>query len=435
MKTHKNRLFFIKTLTLMLLFFSYNSYAVLKIEITEGIDGTIPIGIKAFTLQTNTAPPVNLKTLIENNLTRSGLFITSSKIILDAIPSVDFEFKEVKNLGLDYFVIGNIKKTLANNYIVSFQLFDVFKNLQLIGVQYTISKNDFRALGHKISDLIYEKIIGKKGAFSSQILYVSTKISKNNTREYLLNIADSDGFNPKVILNSPEPIMSPTWSASGKHIAYVSFENRKATVYIQNVKKGTRNKITSLDGINGAPSFSPDGKKLAVTLSFQGNAEVYIIDIETKQKTRFTKNSGIDTEPSWMPDSQAIVFTSDRSGSAQLYIKNIQGGRAKRLTFEGRYNASASISADGQYIALVHLNNKKYQIAILALKTQSLRIISDGVLDESPSFAPNDSMIMYGSEKKNVGVFGAVSFDGRMKQIFSIKNETIREPVWSPFID
>ena len=422
-------------LSLFLLLIPFNTNAVLNIEITQGIDGAIPIGIQTFSHQGMARSPLSFSNLINTNLVRSGLFVAANQSKIDTLSTTEIDFNAIKAQGLDYFVIGKTKEVGPGSYVVSFQLFDVLKKSQLIGIQYPVDVEDMRLLGHKISDHIYEKIIGDEGAFSSQIVYVSTKRLKANKQLYLLNIADSDGFNPKIILSSPEPIMSPSWSPDATKIAYVSFEKRRSTIYVQVIKTGKRKKIVSFDGINGAPSFSPDGQSLAVTLSIDGNAEIYTINLKTNKRQRITKNSSIDTEPTWMPDGKTLVFTSDRSGSPQIYKKSILGGRARRLTFEGSYNASPAISADGKTIALVQGNGGLYQVALLDIETRALRIVSDGSLDESPSFAPNDSMILFGSEKRNSGVFGAVSFDGRMKQIFSGGNEGIREPVWSPFIN
>ena len=408
--------------------------AALTIEITQGIEGAVPIAVVPFGWGGQAAAPENIAAIIAADLNRSGRFESLPDRDLVAYPtSADqVKFQNWRMLNVDNLVIGNIAESSPGQYKVSFELFDVFRGKRLTGSTFPTPARDLRRVAHHISDVIYETLTGERGAFNTQIAYVTSSGSTRN-KTYTLLVADSDGYSPQTILTSKHPLMSPSWSPDGRQVAYVSFENKVSEIFIQNVATGSRRKLAAFKGINGAPSWSPDGRKLALTLSRDGNPEIYVMNIGDGVLKRITNSAAIDTEPVWTPDGRSIVFTSDRGGSAQIYKVSASGGSAKRLTFEGKYNAGADVSPDGRKIAMVHGEGGRYRIAVLDLESGLLRILTDGQLDESPSFSPNGSMIIYATGAGNREVLSAVSVDGRFKQRLSLQAGNVREPVWSPF--
>jgi TolB protein len=421
-------------LILLLLAAMPPAWSALTIEITQGMEGAVPIAVVPFGWSgTGGSAPENISAIISADLNRSGRFeaLPDSDLIAYPTEGSQVQFQNWRMVNVDNLVIGKISEA-GQQYNVQFQLFDVFRSNQLAGYSFTVGRQDLRRVAHHISDLIYEKLTGEHGAFNTQIAYVTTSGSPGN-KTYTLLVADSDGYNPQTILTSREPLMSPTWSPDASQLAYVSFENKTAQIYVQELRTGTRRKLTSFKGINGAPSWSPDGRSLAVTLSRDGNPEIYTMDLKSNTLRRLTNSAGIDTEPVWAPDGKSIVFTSDRGGSAQLYRVPAGGGQARRLTFEGNYNAGADFSPDGRKIAMVHSAGGSYRIAVLDLGSGNLRVLTDGPLDESPSFSPNGSMIIYATAAGNREVLAAVSVDGRFRQRLSLQAGNVREPVWSPF--
>jgi TolB protein len=424
---------FRKVLLITLVFFYVSSsYAEMTIEITEGIESALPIAVVPFAMQGASGVPVDVSFVVDADLGRSGFFKTLDKQSMPGRPSTAeaVQFKDWQALGQNYMVIGQVVED-RGQYNVQFQLLDVFKGEQVMGYRMASSAGDLRRTAHHISDLIFEKLTGKKGVFSGRIAYItSSRQGRQSTHK--LQISDADGFNAQTIASSVEPLMSPAWSPDGRKIAYVSFEKKTAAIYIQTLTTGDRVRVAEFPGINGAPSWSPDGGKLALTLSKDGSPDIYILNLGTRSLTQLTRNSAIDTEPAWSPDGSSIVFTSDRSGKPQLYIVSSQGGEEKRLTFSGNYNARASFSPDGRSIAMVHGNGSDYRIAVMDMATKSVNVITDGRSDESPSFAPNGSVILYASQKGNSGYLSAVSLDGKMQQKLVFDSNEIREPAWSP---
>lgn len=410
------------------------SPAELTIEITQGVEGALPIAIVPFdSSATKYAPSEDIASIIASDLRRSGRFapLPEEDMITRPAAASDVRFADWRTLGVDNLVIGSIGPGTDTDYRVEFRIFDVYRGQQIAGYSLPASSERLRHVAHRISDIIYEKLTGQPGAFATRIAYVISD-AKNGGKEYRLQLADSDGYAPKTLLTSPEPLMSPAWSPDGRRLAYVSFETGKATIFIQEIATGKRREITSFDGINGAPAWSPDGSSMLLTLSRDGNPEIYHLDLADNSLQRLTVGAAIDTEPAWSPDGRTIVFTSDRGGSPQLYRMPAGGGQVRRLTFEGNYNSSADFSPDGRNLALVHAESGRYRIAVLNLENGLLRVLTDGALDESPSFSPNGSMIIYATETGHRGVLAEVSSDGRFRQRLSLRQGNVREPVWGP---
>jgi TolB protein len=401
-------------------FFSQVTFAMLSMELTRGISGAIPIMIKPFTLQGQT-PSEDIAAIISNDLKNSGRFKLSSA-------------------STDDKVVGTIQEVGANRYQVSFQLIEPFKGkgesqqTVLLNRHYTVSDNELRSLAHHISDAIYQQLTGVRGVFSTRLAYVIVQQTSGPTK-YILEVADQDGYNPQPLLTSTDPIMSPAWSRDGKRIAYVSFENQRAAIYIEDVVTGTRYVISESKGINGAPAWSPDGRKLALVLSKSGSPNIYVMDLASRTLTQLTHDYYINTEPSWSPDGKNLIFTSNRSGNPQIYQLNMASKAVTRVSYEGSYNARASYTPDGNHITMLNRESGLYNIGILDLDTGVFRVLTHSNSDnESPSMAPNGSMILFGTLYSGRSVLGMVATDGSVQIRLPARNGEVQDPAWSPFL-
>ena len=412
-------------------------YGQLIIEITQGVERPVPMAVVPFGWQgASVEPPMDLAGLITADLTHSGRFETlalSDMLIRPTLP-VDVDFQDWQILDVDVLVIGRLTEDAPDRYTASFQLFDTLRGAQLLAFRLTSSRSDLRATGHRISDMIFRNLTGLPGVFETRIAYVSEERTAA-ARHFRLIVSDSDGANVQVIADSPDPLMSPAWSPDGRKIAYVSFEGDRSSVYVQTLRTGARDRVSARAGINGAPVFSPDGRKLMLTLSMgSGNLDIYILDLAGQVLTRMTRDPAIDTEAVVSPDGETIYFTSDRSGGPQIYkVANRPGARAQRVTFEGNYNARPRISPSGNELAVVHEAQGLFRIAVVDPLTGLTQVLTNGNLDESPSFAPNGAQIIYATRERGRGVLASVSADGRIRRQIVSAGGDVREPVWSPF--
>ena len=411
--------------------------AQLEIEIISGNPSALPIAIVPFEWRDSSPPPITgVDEIVSGDLYRSGLFDPMDVEDMAERP-VDEEairFGTWRLLKVDYIVIGKVRRPdNGEGHELIYQLFDVHTQEQLLSRITTVGPGDLRFGAHRVADAIYEALTGVPGAFSTRIAYVTATGIGNGSR-YELVVADADGFAPQSIVGSPEPLLSPAWSPDGRKLAYVSFEQGNSAIYVQDVATGSRELISSGVGINGAPAFSPDGTKMALTLSRTGNPEIHVRDMATGRTEQITQHWSIDTEPAWSPDGRYLYFTSDRGGRPQIYRVPSGGGNPERVTLEGDYNARASIAPDGRKIAVAQGRGNEYRIAVWDIETERFTVLTPGKLDESPSFAPNGSMILYATREGDRGVLSAVSADGNVRQRLILSEGDVREPAWSPVI-
>jgi TolB protein len=407
----------------------------LTLEIANGNASAIPITIVPFAYQgTSTPPDVEVGDIVRNDLNRCGQFRSLDKNDIVEFPTRggDIKFPTWRLLKQDYIAVGRVNDAGAGAVRVEYELFTVGDQKSLLSAAISGQRSDMRSIAHQVADAIYEKITGVRGAFWTRIAYVTARGTGSNTA-YALMIADSDGFGPQTVVSSRQPLMSPSWSPDGRKLAYVSFERGNSSIYIQDIATGAREVVSAAKGINGAPAFSPDGNRLALALSNGINPDIYVLDLGSRHLTQVTRHFAIDTEPAWSPDGQTLFFTSDRSGKPQIYETSAGGGDGTRVTFTGEYNAKASVSYDGKKIAVSQGNGNVYHIAVFDRSSGVSTAISTGNFDESPSFAPNASMILYAATEGARDVLYSVSADGRVRQRLLLADGDVRSPAWSPY--
>lgn len=407
-------------------------FAALELELTQGISSALPIAVVPFGNQPAGSPEQDIAKVVATDLKNSGRFrLVNGDPSQQPHDAATADFNYWKNSGAEGVVVGNIVPQ-GGGYTVTFQLLTpVGQSHILVNNQFNATSSDFRVLGHHIADLVYQKLTGERGIFSTRIAYI---VVNHGANQHRLEIADADGYSPKALLTSSSPIMSPAWSPDGSRIAYVSFENKRSQIYVVDVATGSRRLITSFPGINGAPAWSPDGNRLAVVLSKDGSPHIYLAELGSGSLTQLTTGTGIDTEPSFSPDGRALIFTSDRGGSPQIYRLDLASKQISRITYDGDYNARAFYTADGKGIVMLHRVSGHYSIGIQDLGTGVIAPLTFSGDSESPSVAPNGKMVIYATNFQGRGVLSVVSTDGKVRLRLPAREGEVQEPSWSPFL-
>jgi TolB protein len=407
--------------------------------ISGGNDRAIPIAVVPFGWQGGTVLPENMAEIVGNDLRNSGTFepVPAQNMISLPTQASEVIFRDWKALGAQFVMVGSIVPSGAGLQ-VQFALFNVATEQQVLAGNVSGSVEQLRDMAHYVSNQAYEKLTGIKGAFATRLLFVTAeRFSVDNTR-YSLQRSDYDGARAVTLLQSREPILSPSFAPDGKRIAYVSFEQKRPRIFIQYIDTGRREQITNFEGLNGAPAWSPDGSKLALVLSKDGNPEIYVMNLASRQLQRVTNHFGIDTEPFWGKDGQTIYFTSDRAGKPQIYKLNTSSGAVERVTFIGNYNANPNLSADEKTLVMVHRQEgfTVFRVAAQDLVRGTVKILTQSSLDESATVAPNGTMVIYATSQQGRGVLMLASINGRVKIPLPVAAQgEIREPSWSPYLN
>lgn len=413
---------------LALLFFSNFLLSELILEITQGTEDPFRVAIVQFGGNEKIAKKID--EVIQNNLARTGEFTIFNNDDLLTVPNEESEivFNDFKILNIDYLIIGNILED-GLSITAEYEVFDIRKGLKIRSSTVFGIPNKNRQLAHYISDGIYEEITGIKGIAATKILYVT------ENKNFKLVMADADGSNEQTLLDSPEPIISPSWSPDSKKVAYVSFETGMAKVFVQDIATGERNLVIENSSQISSPAWSPDGNFLSLTMYQDGNAEIYILNLNNKNLTRLTNHYSIDTESVWSPKGSKIMFTSGRSGSPQLYELNLRrsNARPQRITFDGNYNAKGSYLPNEEGIVFVHRSNVNFKIALKYFDENFIRPLTESQMDESPSISPNGNVIVYAIKEEDMGLLSGVTLSGAKFRL-PASDGAVREPAWSGFL-
>jgi TolB protein len=401
--------------------------AALTIEIVGSGANQIPVSIVPFASEAGL--PQSLTGIVSADLQRSGLFKMIDPAGMQPHEPAEVNYQAWRGRGAEALVIGSVVRRPDGRMEVRFRLLDAVKQVQLAGYSYVITAAQLRAAAHRIADVIYEKLTGDVGVFSTRIAYI-VKTGKR----YELQVADADGYDPQTVVASNEPLISPAWSPDGTRMAYVSFERKKPVIYVQSLLTGQRRVLAAFKGNNSAPAWSRDGRELCIALSRDGTSQLYLINADGTGVRRISHSNAIDTEPNFSPDGASIIFTSDRGGTPQVYRMPANGGNAVRLTFEGSYNVSPRFSPDGKSFTFIQRAGGAFNVVVQDLATGQAQVLTNTRMDESPSFAPNGKMILYATEIGGRGVLAAVSSDGRVKQQLTVQSGDVREPAWGPLL-
>lgn len=424
------------TLGFFVLLWAAMLHAEVRIEITQGVNTARPIGVVPFKWAGSGAAPEDVGGIVSADLRNSGKFNPIDRSRLPQQPTSAQEVQPAawSALGIDAVVVGQVTSNPDGSYQVAYQLVDTggAPGTVLAHNSYKVTKQWLRYAAHTASDEVFEKLTGVKGAFRTRIAYV---VQTNGGQfPYELRVSDYDGFNQFVVHRSPQPLMSPAWSPDGSKVAYVTFESGKSALVVQTLSNGAIRQVASFPRHNGAPAFSPDGTKLAFALSKTGSLNLYVMDLASGQTRQITDGRYNSTEPSWFPDSQTLAYTSDQAGAPQIYKIGINGGSPQRITWEGSQNQDADVSADGKTMVMISSAGGAQHVAKQDLVTGAVQTLTSTFLDESPSLAPNGTMVIYSSTQGMGSVLQLVSTDGRFKARLPATDGQVKSPAWSPYL-
>ena len=433
---------------LFFILFSIKSFAALDITISQGKVEPTPIAItQFFGSEADTSRYGNtLRDIISKNLTNSGLFYTvnedlyiQSDNLVEKVP----RFEDWKLIKAQFLLSADVNNT-ENGITLRMRLYDVFAGQEISALKMSIPDEKLlRRLGHKVSDIVYERITGESGYFDTRIVYVS-EVGPLDQRIKRLAIMDQDGHldSHQFLTNGKNLVLTPRFAPNNQIITYMEYNNNVPRVYIYNLQTGEREIVGDFPGMTFAPRFSPDSQSVIMSFSDPktANSEIYLMDLNTRSINRLTNDPGIDTSPSFSPDGQKIVFNSDRGGSPQLFVMDKDGSNIKRISKERGVYGNPVWSPRGDQIAFTKLTQGSFHIGIMDTNGNNERVIVKDFSLESPAWSPNGRYLIFHRQKRSNsdGTGGEttahfIDITGYNERIIPTPRDG-SDPAWSPLL-
>ncbi|HEV2533250.1 Tol-Pal system beta propeller repeat protein TolB [Phenylobacterium sp.] len=406
--------------------------AEIEVNVNRGDVQPLPIAIPAFG---GGQVGADIAGVISANLNRSGLFRPldpNSFVEKGLTTAVEPQFPAWKQINAQALLNGEV--TNDNGRLkVSFRLWDVFAEKQLLGKEFTASPENWRRIAHQISDAVYQQLTGEKGYFDTRVVFVA-ETGGRGAKTKRLAIMDQDGANPSYLTDGSFIVMTPRFSSTSQEITYMALRPEGSAIYLFNLDTGRRESLGQFPGMVFAPRFSADGQKVAFSVERGGNSDVYVMDLRNHSSTRLTTDPAIDTSPSFSPDGTRIVFNSDRAGSPQLYVMNADGSNPHRISFgDGRYTTPVW-SPTGEFIAFTKQTGGEFHIGVMKADGSEERLLTSSYLDEGPTWAPNGRVLMFARETSGgASKLWSVDVLGRMQQAVPYPGAA-SDPAWSPLL-
>ena len=401
-------------LRIIIIFFLFQvkSYSLIEVDITRGNLNPLPVAVSPLfsdkTSNTELKKELNLDNIgtmislvIENNLTKTGLFNPLDKeAFLQKSDVAHFKprFEDWALIKAQALITGKV--SYENEKLrVEFRLWDVLAAKEMLALAFTTVPNNWRRVGHIISDKVYERLTGEKGYFDTRIIYVSEEGPKTK-RIKKLAIMDQDGFNTKYLTLGNELVLTPRFNPTSQMVTYLSYFKNLPRVYLLDIETGNQEVVGDFPGMTFAPRFSPDGKKIIMSFAMDGNSDIYTMDLENRIVERITNHPSIDTSPTYSPDGKYIAFNSDRSKYQQIYVMKSDGSEVKRISFGNGLYGTPVWSPRGDLIAFTKLHKGKFYIGVMRTDGKGERLLTENYYQEAPSWSPNGRVLIFYRETK-----------------------------------
>ena len=392
--------------------FQTNALALIEVDITRGNLNPLPIAVSPLSIDNESKKNFEkildkknigseISKVIENNLKTSGLFNPLDKdAFLQApeIANLKPRFEDWNLIKAQALITGKVKY-IDDKLRVEFRLWDVLAGKEMMALAFTTVPNNWRRVGHIITDKVYERLTGEKGYFDTRIIYVAEEGPKTK-RIKKLAIMDQDGANNKFLTLGNELVLTPRFNSTNQMVTYLSYFRNLPRVYLLDIETGIQEVVGDFPGMTFAPRFSPDGKKIIMSFAKDGNSDIYTMDLENRIVEKITNHPSIDTSPSYSPDGKYICFNSDRSGYQQIYVMKSDGSNVKRISFGKGLYGTPVWSPRGDLIAFTKLHKGKFYIGVMRTDGSGERLLTENYYQEAPSWSPNGRVLIFYRETK-----------------------------------
>ena len=213
-----------------------------------------------------------------------------------------------------------------------------------------------------------EPILLAEGAGSPSVsadgtlLYVA-----GGTRLYDLAIVDRAGRVQRVVSASHGSIRFPRVSPDGKRVMLEYAQDGHADVWVHDLERGTRIRLTTGPVVSVAGAWSSSGERVALMSGLLADSSVAIQRADgggEAERLPFRATSlpeGAEVSPDWSPDGRYVIY---RSAGDLLYGDLSGKGEPVPFARSPSTEAEARFSPDGRYVAYMSNESGRFEVYV-----------------------------------------------------------------------
>lgn len=219
----------------------------------------------------------------------------------------------------------------------------------------------------------------------------------------LVYLTDSAGANPRPLLDEGFELVNfeSPWSPDGRHVVFESRRTGTSDLWIASVEGGEPRQLTRDVRNDAFPRWSPDGAWIAFLSERGRQTDVWVVPSDGGEEVRVTDTPTEEFEAQWRPGAGiATVTFLERTEQAAVWATSLVDGSERQVTPDSVRVSWFNVAHGGDRIsAVIPRGGGVQDLVVMPLAGGEMRTVVSGGTVDAPWWAPNDSLLMFGSDR------------------------------------